>query len=352
MLVESSGLFGEDVANVRICDRVEGHCPMDIQVIQTQEHSLAVLLNEALLRSALARFAVAFLSRRGLGVIEPGLGACLDGGGDIEFVFGLDFLNTEPGAIDWLCKMSRQTDQQVRCLCYSHPQETGSPVYHPKLYLLADTHRSENTVIVGSSNLTGSGLQDNVEVNVVIVGISSDLPIVQAWRIYREIRNTPSVFVPDADFIVLYQELFQRVRRRWQARMREPVLLPEERAVVEQAQARLPCAVHTQKELIILALRALGTESGDGWVSLRAIQWWVEQQAHAEAANFKWDTLDNSVRGRINEHTVGKGGEDLFVRRGGISGRYGQYRLSDQGGTYQVRPLVTSFKGGAEDESK
>jgi len=313
---------------------------VDVQVIQTQEHPLAEMLNDRLAGTVEARFAVAFLSTSGLRAIEKGLSACLDSGGQIEFIVGLDFRTTEPGALRWLSERPG-TAGQIRCFCYRNPQDAPLPVFHPKLYLLTDRRREKETLVIGSSNLTGGGLQGNVEVNAIITGAPTDIPIVQARDIYHGIRNTPSVFMPDANFLSLYEGLFERAHRRWQERPRDPAILSsEESKEVEEAEARLPHTAHTQIELIVLALRDLQSKSPDGWVHLQEIYNWTLTQAHAEQAAFKWDTFENSIRGRINENVADGDGANLFHRRGGMEGRMGQYRLSPEGDIYPVRSLV------------
>jgi HKD family nuclease len=320
---------------------------MEIQVIQTREHSLAETLSRGLETATDARFAVAFVSRRGLSVIEDGLMASLESGGQAEFLFGLDFENTEPEAIGWLVDVAAQTRQQLRCLCYSHPRDAKTPVYHPKLYLLTDARRGEDMLVVGSSNLTAGGLSGNVEVNAVIVGKHSDPPLLQAWEIYRKLRNAESVFMPTRDFVAEYETIFHKAKRRRKDReQKEPTILQEEYDAFEQAQAGLPCTIHTQKELVVMALRALESTSPDGWVHLSDIYGWVRHQARLEGADFDWSTIDNSIRGRINENVTGADGDDLFERFGGLEGRSGKYRLSGKGAAYPVRPLVEEF---AED---
>lgn len=69
----------------------------------------------------------------------------------------------------------------------------GTNVFHPKLYIF---HRNDNaSLLVGSSNITGSGLHDNEEAIVEIVGQYSSIPIVNAISYFDNLWNTNSVSV-------------------------------------------------------------------------------------------------------------------------------------------------------------
>jgi len=66
----------------------------------------------------------------------------------------------------------------------------GSNVFHPKLFLFQN--RDTATLLVGSSNLTGSGLQSNEEVFMECVGSLSSQPIVDALAYFNNLWNTNS----------------------------------------------------------------------------------------------------------------------------------------------------------------
>jgi HKD family nuclease len=50
---------------------------------------------------------------------------------------------------------------QIRCYC-------GNRVYHPKVYLLHGVARNKNIAILGSANISGSGLQSGIEAGIQI----------------------------------------------------------------------------------------------------------------------------------------------------------------------------------------
>ncbi|MFZ3092141.1 MAG: phospholipase D family protein [Nitrospirota bacterium] len=69
----------------------------------------------------------------------------------------------------------------------------GTNVFHPKLYVF---QRNDSTaLLVGSSNLTGSGLHSNEEAIVEIIGPPLSRPIVDAITYFESLWNTNSVSV-------------------------------------------------------------------------------------------------------------------------------------------------------------
>ncbi len=69
----------------------------------------------------------------------------------------------------------------------------GTNVFHPKLYLFQN--QDSAVLLVGSSNLTGSGLQNNEEVIVESIGSLSSQPIVDAIAYFENLWDTNSVSV-------------------------------------------------------------------------------------------------------------------------------------------------------------
>jgi len=69
----------------------------------------------------------------------------------------------------------------------------GTNVFHPKLYVF---QKNDSTaLLVGSSNLTGSGLHSNEEAIVEIVGPLSSRPTIDAIAYFDSLWNTNSVSV-------------------------------------------------------------------------------------------------------------------------------------------------------------
>jgi HKD family nuclease len=281
--------------------------------------------------------AVAFVKFSGVRLIEESLVGLLDRGGKAEIIFGLDFSLTEPRALNRILEI-QASHSALTLFAFSDPYLPGrEPAFHPKLYMFEQAD-SDWTAIIGSSNLSQGGLIDNVEIGVALGGPRTDPLIADVFAFYRSVRGRESLFVPTGDYLEVYQKLrsrIDRVRRKGVKRREVKEAIDQLRKLEE----RLPGTVPTQKELVIQAIKSLRT-SPDSWVHWTEMAEYVERRAREVGAEYKWDTLHNSVRGRLNEHTVGKGGEDLFLRKGGVQGRFGLYRLSDAGETYEVRKIV------------
>ena len=69
----------------------------------------------------------------------------------------------------------------------------GTNVFHPKLYIFQKF--DSTTLLIGSCNLTGTGLQNNEETVIEIIGPSLSPPIVDALSYFDNIWNTNSVSV-------------------------------------------------------------------------------------------------------------------------------------------------------------
>lgn len=281
--------------------------------------------------------AVAFVKFSGVRLIEENLLGLLDRGGKAEIIFGLDFSLTEPRALSRV--MEIQTAYPALTLfAFSDPYLPGrEPAFHPKLYMF-EQPSGDWTAIVGSSNLSQGGLIDNVEIGVAIDGPKTDPLIAEVLAFYRRVRGRESLFVPTDDYLEVYQKVRSTIDKARRKGVKQRVV-KEAIDQLRKLEERLPGTVPTQKELIIQAIKILRA-SPDSWVHWTDIAEFVERRAREVGAEFQWDTLHNSVRGRLNEHTVGKGGEDLFERKGGVSGRFGMYRLSSQGERFVGRRII------------
>ena len=281
--------------------------------------------------------AVAFVKFSGVRLIEESLVDLLDRGGKAEIIFGLDFSLTEPRALSRVMEI-QASHPALTLFAFSDPYLPGrEPAFHPKLYMFEQADGNW-TAIVGSSNLSQGGLIDNVEIGVAIGGSKTDPLIADVLAFYHRVRGHESLFVPTDDYLEVYQKVRSTIEKA-QRKGAKRRAVKEAIAQLRKLEERLPGTVPTQKELIIQAIKSLRA-SPDSWVHWTEIAEFVEMRARGVGAEFKWDTLHNSIRGRLNEHVVGKGGEDLFIRKGGVQGRFGLYQLSSVGEIYKTRKIV------------
>jgi len=180
---------------------------------------------------------VAFVSHRGLALIEPSLESAVRRGSRLEFVIGLDGRATRPEALSALFEMARGSDR-MSLFCYASLPSGG--IYHPKLYIFRTAQ--EFRAIIGSSNLTEGGLRSNVEANVLIecnVGdeISSDL-----YSTYMLLKYEAGRFEPDAELVSLYARFWESEKEHRTAASREPRARSLTMALEEKAKSlRRPC---------------------------------------------------------------------------------------------------------------
>jgi len=174
---------------------------MQITVADNVQQTMASALQSALERSRDVKIAVAFLSRSGLDRVGPSLQKVLQTGGSVEFLVGMDAAITEPQALWHLYEMSQGS--KVALYCYTDP--AAASLYHPKLYLMRND--ADVVAIVGSSNLTQGGLEDNVEVNVVIEATLEAEIVSDLYGVYNRLKFDPHRVEPDREFLELYEAL-------------------------------------------------------------------------------------------------------------------------------------------------
>jgi len=115
---------------------------------------------------------VAWVRRSGMRHIMPSLTNFLQRGGKARFVVGVDIENSSKEGLEDLLSQA----QYGQIHTFIHHNEHASATFHPKVYLF---HNEEHAkLIVGSNNLTQSGLFTNTEAGLEIDGTISDSVIV------------------------------------------------------------------------------------------------------------------------------------------------------------------------------
>ena len=145
------------------------------------------------------RFAVAYARSAGAKILGPSLRTFIDAGGAVQGIVGVNQGNTSYQGLTQLCEV---IDDGLYLRC----GRKGRAVFHPKLYFFGgEAWKIEPaSVVVGSSNLTGGGLQSNEECDVLLEDFSSDddFPrlVGEFWeelRVYNDrfatIRATPNI---------------------------------------------------------------------------------------------------------------------------------------------------------------
>lgn len=140
--------------------------------------------------------AVAWVRASGMAHLSGRLGNFLQHGGRLSVVVGIDIHNTTREGLQALLDL----EQHGRCETYVYHNEAGG-VFHPKLYLFRN--EEEARLIVGSNNITESGLYVNVEAGLQVdTGVDAGV-ITQALDALSSWKDTASKLAVrlDRDFL-------------------------------------------------------------------------------------------------------------------------------------------------------
>jgi len=143
------------------------------------------------------KFAVAFLRRTGYTEIEQDLEGSLERGHAAELVVGLSGY----GITDWesLRELLRLRGKHGNLRVKYYYNEG----FHPKLFIF-EFPQNLKRIVLGSSNLTGGGIGENVEANILLQGTSSEKAIADILEFFE---NT--CFLPAEE---LSQEIVNKYR--------------------------------------------------------------------------------------------------------------------------------------------
>jgi HKD family nuclease len=173
-----------------------------IKIIDNYSKELISILSDTIKNSSDIRMAVAFVSRRGLSLIDSSINYICSTKVNLEFLIGLDMRTTEPEALKYIYNLSKNYNN-ITLYCYSSLEQ--SSIYHPKLYILKGVKTI--TSIIGSSNLTVGGLKKNIEVNIVVTIDEQDEILADIYATYNRLKFHPKRVIPDEEFIEYYASL-------------------------------------------------------------------------------------------------------------------------------------------------
>jgi len=142
--------------------------------------------------------AVAWVRASGVGHLEDAFSNFLGHGGKLSFTVGIDLLNTTKEGLKSLLDLEAHGD----CETYIYHNEAGS-IFHPKIYLFRNDE--EARLIVGSNNLTASGLFSNVEAGLRLDTELTNTVIENAADAIASWRDTSSELAIRLDEAVLGQ---------------------------------------------------------------------------------------------------------------------------------------------------
>jgi HKD family nuclease len=155
--------------------------------------------------------AVAFLKDSGLRSIKSNLEGFLQRGGRLRLIVGTDFFLTEAAALRDLERLATR----FRNLEWRMTEASNTSTFHPKYYRFQDA--TNVWLMTGSANLTGGGLQSNIEISAILEDSLNGPLAVQANKIESGLWNNPRVLIPSEELIGRYAAQSEIVRKRMNA---------------------------------------------------------------------------------------------------------------------------------------
>jgi HKD family nuclease len=140
--------------------------------------------------------AVAWVRASGMAYLSERLANFLQHGGQLSVIVGIDLQNTTREGLQALLDLERYG----RCETFVYHNEAGS-IFHPKLYLFRN--EEEARLIVGSNNITESGLYVNVEAGLQVDTAADTAVIAQTLDALSSWKDTTSKLAVrlDNDFL-------------------------------------------------------------------------------------------------------------------------------------------------------
>lgn len=305
---------------------------MAIQILSNLNYPIGNIVKQEMQSANNVQIAVAFLKYTGIKVVEKSMRQCLDNGGSLELIAGLDFKTTDSQALQYFINLKKEYPK-VNFYCFGDRKENKTNiVFHPKIYLFEKG--KETTGIVGSANMTRGGLMTNFEVNTVFKE-TKPLYFSQLQAIYNSVKFTDSIFVPDEEYLSGYSDIYKAFSQNEERAQKDKGL----QNVIKEIQKKeeiLPGTVPSLKSLIIDIIRKRQNK-GEKFVQLKNIYEELEKIVKEKNLSYKMDTFKNTVRGEFNKHENNSKHPDnmhLFIRS---DEQKGFYSLTEKGQNYKGR---------------
>jgi HKD family nuclease len=155
-------------------------------------------LTECFKEAITARIAVAYLGMDGYNGISQQLETFLTKKKKLTIVVGISSYHiTEWQALNALLKLKRKFGT-------FDARYYNNEGFHPKLFIFETGNRTK--AIVGSSNLTGAALKNNVEANLLIVGKSTDVTFSRIEDFWQRLRGAQTL---DETVVHKYRKSFR-----------------------------------------------------------------------------------------------------------------------------------------------
>ncbi|WRA31902.1 restriction endonuclease [Helicobacter pylori] len=272
-----------------------------VQILSNLNYPISKVINEGLRNSLDTHIAVAFLKYSGVEIIQDALINSLEKGAEFEIIVGLDFKTTDSKSIRFLLELDK-TYKKLKFYCYGDKENNKTDiVFHPKIYMF--DNGKEKTSIIGSTNLTKGGLENNFEVNTIFTE-KKPLYYSQLNAIYNSIKYADSLFTPNEEYLESYDEVFSTIIKNEQ-KVSKDKSIQEKIKKIEKQEKLLPGTIPSIKAMIVEFIFAC-EEKGVKQVILQDIYQALEERIKKEEWGYKYksDTFRNTIRGELNHHVL------------------------------------------------
>ncbi len=209
-----------------------------------------------------ADLAIAFVTARGVDLLEDHLYDLLDRGGMLRFLTG-DYLSfTDPKALNRLLDISELFPERTNLRVY----EAGDGTFHPKSYIFHDGSGG-GIAFVGSSNLTLPALSDGLEWNFRTTTSNDGDGFTAAVAGFEELFRHPKTRRLDSKWVEAYRPRHRAAARELEGITPEPeppLPVPEPHEIQKRALAALG---QTRADGNTAGLVVLATGLGKTWLS-------------------------------------------------------------------------------------
>ncbi len=218
-----------------------------VQILSNLNYPIGKVITEGLRNSLNTHIAVAFLKYSGVEVIQDALIDSLEKGAEFEIIVGLDFKTTDSKSIRFLLDLNK-TYKKLKFYCYGDKENNKTDiVFHPKIYMF--DNGKEKTSIIGSTNLTRGGLENNFEVNTIFTE-KKPLYYTQLNAIYNSIKYADSLFTPNEEYLQNYNEVFSAIIKNEQ-KVSKDKSIQEKIKEIEKQEKLLPGTIPSIKAMIV-----------------------------------------------------------------------------------------------------
>jgi len=203
----------------------------------------------------LFEFAVAWVNQRGADRVRDSAARFLGEGRAVRATVGLDFSSTSYEGLSVLLDFESGGGDIATHVFFD---ENRACTFHPKVFLFRN--KEEAHLIVGSNNMTGAGLETNIEAALAITGTLTDHTIQTACQALAAWRNETA----EPRTRRLTRALLEELRAEGYVRTEDEIRAARQSQAGERSSAREPLFGRSQTRPAVGRAQAGGTESVAG----------------------------------------------------------------------------------------